>query len=56
MRFLALFLIMISVLAGCEQYRPSEANCFSFVARGPTEKNCNFEPLGNADLSTGWLE
>ena len=56
MRFLVPFLILISALAGCEQYRPSEANCFSFVARGPTEKNCNFEPLGNADRSTGWRE
>ena len=56
MRSPALFLILISVLAGCEQYRPSEANCFSFVARGPGEKNCGFEPLGEADRSTGWLE
>ena len=56
MRLLVLFFILISVLTGCEQYRPSEANCFSFVARGPAEKNCDFEPLGNADRSTGWLE
>ena len=40
MRFLVPFLILISALVGCEQYRPSEANCFSFVARGPAEKNC----------------
>lgn len=50
------FLILISALAGCERYRPSEANCFSFVARGPAEKNCDFEPLGDADLRTRWLE
>lgn len=56
MRFLVPFLILISVLAGCEQYRPSEANCFSFVARGPAEKICDFEPLGDADLGTGWRE
>lgn len=56
MKFLALFLILISVLAGCEQYRPSETNCFSFVARGPAEKNCDFEPVSNANRSTGWLE
>lgn len=56
MRPLVLFLILLSSLAGCEQYRPSEANCFSFVARGPAEKNCDFEPLKGADLSTGWLE
>ena len=52
MRFLVPFLILISALTGCEQYRPSEANCFSFVARGPAEKNCSFEPLGDADRST----
>lgn len=56
MRPFALFLILISALAGCEQYRPSEANCFSFVARGPADKNCDFEPLDGADLSSGWLE
>ena len=56
MRPLVLFLILLSILAGCEQYRPSEANCFSFVTRGPAEKNCNFEPLGDTDLSTGGLE
>ena len=56
MRFFVLFLILLSILAGCEQYRPSEANCFSFVARGSTEKNCSFEHLGDADRSTGWLE
>lgn len=56
MRPFALFLILLAILASCEQYRPSEANCFSFVARGPAEKNCDFEPLDDADLSTGWLE
>ena len=56
MRFLVPFLILISALAGCEQYRPSEVNCFSFVARGPAEKNCDFEPLDGVDLSSGWLE
>ena len=50
------FLILLATLAGCEQYRPSEANCFSFVARGPAEKNCAYEPLDGADRSTGWLE
>ena len=56
MRPLVLFLILLTILAGCEQYRPSEANCFSFVARGPADKNCDFEPLDGADLSSGWLE
>ena len=56
MRPLVLFLILLATLAGCEQYRPSEANCFSFVARGPADKNCDFEPLDGADLSSGWLE
>ena len=56
MRFFVLFLILLSILAGCEQYRPSEANCFSFVARGPAEQNCDFEPLDGAELSAGWLE
>ena len=56
MRILVPLLILISAVAGCEQYRPSEANCFSFVARGPAEKNCSFEPLGNVDRSTRWLE
>ena len=56
MRPFVLILIFLSTLAGCEQYRPSEANCFSFVALGPGEKNCDFEPLGEADRSTGWLE
>ena len=56
MRPFALFLILLTILAGCEQYRPSEANCFSFVARGSADKNCDFEPLDGADLSSGWLE
>ncbi|MEO0784503.1 MAG: hypothetical protein AAFY10_02310 [Pseudomonadota bacterium] len=56
MRPFVLFLIPFTILAGCEQHRPSEANCFSFVARGPVEKNCDFEPLDGADLSSGWLE
>ena len=56
MRPFVLILIFLSTLAGCEQYRPSEANCFSFVARGPAEKNCDFEPLDGADRSTEWLE
>ena len=56
MRILVPFLILISALTGCEQYRPSEANCFSFVTRGPTEKNCDFEPLNDANRSTGWFE
>lgn len=56
MRPFVLILIFLSTLAGCEQYRPSEANCFSFVARGPADKNCVFEPLGGVDLSSGWLE
>ena len=56
MRPLVLFLILLAILAGCEQYRPSEASCFSFVARGPAEKNCNFEPLGDAHRTAGWLE
>ena len=56
MRPFVLISILLSTLAGCEQYRPSEANCFSFVARGPAENNCAFEPLKGADLSSGWLE
>ena len=56
MRPFVLLLILLTILAGCEQYRPSEANCFSFVARGPAEKNCDFEPLDGADLNSGWLE
>ncbi|MGR3512249.1 MAG: hypothetical protein ACU0GG_05750 [Paracoccaceae bacterium] len=56
MRPFVLFFALISAPAGCEQYRPSEANCFSFVARGLAEQNCDFEPLDGADLSSGWLE
>lgn len=56
MRPFVLILIFLSTVAGCEQYRPSEANCFSFVARGPADKNCDFEPLDGANLSSGRLE
>ncbi len=36
-------------LAGCSGYRPSQANCFSFVARGPSNPDCTFTPLGGAE-------
>ena len=38
-------------LAGCSGYRPSQANCFSFVTRGPSDPDCTFTPLGGAELS-----
>ena len=49
MKTLTLALFAIATLSACEQYKPSEANCFNFVARGPADKDCTFSPLMSGD-------
>ena len=44
MRKLTCF-ILLSVVAGCADYQEPQANCFSFVSRGPPPMDCNFEAL-----------
>ena len=41
----------ILTVSGCTGYRPSKANCFSFVTREATDPDCTFTPLGGAALS-----
>lgn len=42
--------LLICTLAACSNYREPEANCFSFVSRGPAPLDCDFEALGGAEL------
>jgi hypothetical protein len=42
--------LLICAVAGCSNYREPQANCFSFVSRGPAPLDCDFEALGGADL------
>lgn len=43
-------LLLMTVFAGCTNYQEPQANCFSFVSRGPTALDCSFETLGPLDL------
>ena len=43
-------LLLICGVAGCADYQEPQANCFSFVSRGPASSDCNFEALGGSDL------
>ena len=45
-RLPVLALVFLCGLAACTEYQEPRANCFSFVAPAPDEKDCNFEPLG----------
>ena len=38
-------ILLLSVIAGCADYQEPQANCFSFVSRGPAPMDCNFEAL-----------
>ena len=50
MKSTALLLVAATLtLAGCSVYRPSQANCFSFVTRGPSNPDCTFTPLSDAE-------
>ena len=49
MRKLPCFLLFC-LIAGCAEYLEPQANCFSFVSRGPALMDCNFEALGGDDL------
>ena len=49
MKKLICFLLLF-VIAGCADYREPQANCFSFVSRGPTSQDCTFDALGGPDL------
>lgn len=43
-------ILLLSVMAGCAGYQEPQANCFSFVSRGPASHDCNFDALGGSDL------
>ena len=38
--------LLLSVIAGCADYQEPQANCFSFVSRGPASQDCSFDALG----------
>ena len=42
--------ILLCVVAGCANYQEPQANCFSFVSRGPASQDCNFEALDAPNL------
>ncbi len=42
--------LMLSVIAGCADYQEPQANCFSFVSRGPASHDCSFDAFGGPDL------
>lgn len=42
--------LLLSVIAGCADNQEPQANCFSFVSRGPAAYDCNFDALGGLDL------
>jgi hypothetical protein len=42
--------LLLSAIAGCADYQEPQANCFSFVSRGPASHDCSFDPLGGPDL------
>lgn len=42
--------LLLCVIAGCANYQEPQANCFSFVSRGPASHDCNFDALGGPDL------
>lgn len=42
--------LLLCALAGCENYQEPQANCFSFVSRGPAPIDCSFDALGLPDL------
>ena len=42
--------LLLCVIAGCANYQEPQANCFSFVSRGPAPLDCNFEALDGPDL------
>ena len=44
-------LVILTLLAACEQYREPRANCFSFVAAGPVD--CTFSPLPGPEIMNG---
>ena len=42
--------LLLCVIAGCANYQEPQANCFSFVSRGPATQDCDFNALGGPDL------
>lgn len=51
MKTTTLIILAALALSACESYQPSQANCFSFVSRGPSGGDCDFAPLdGSAYL------
>lgn len=51
MKKTVLFALLAFGLTACAEYTPSEANCFSFVSRGPGSDLCNFTPLEGAEFN-----
>lgn len=43
-------LLLLLALAACETYQEPQASCFSFVSRGPSLTDCNFEALGGLEF------
>ena len=42
--------LSLCVLAACADYQEPQANCFSFVSRGPAAQDCSFDALGGPDF------
>ncbi|MEL6959050.1 MAG: hypothetical protein AAGL89_08895 [Pseudomonadota bacterium] len=42
--------LSLYALAACADYQEPQANCFSFVSRGPAAHDCNFDALDGPDL------
>ena len=42
--------LSLCAMAACADYQEPQANCFSFVSRGPAAHDCNFDALGGPDL------
>lgn len=49
MKKAALFLSLCA-LAACADYQEPQANCFSFVSRGPASQDCTFDALGGSNF------
>lgn len=48
MKTAALLTLVALTLGACTNYRPSEANCFNFMAVAPADDPCNFVALDGA--------
>lgn len=46
----AILFLSLCALAACSDYQEPQANCFSFVSRGPASQDCTFDALGGPNL------